>query len=379
MTDSLRKVCYISGTRADFGLMASTLIKIHTSPMLSLGIIVTGMHLSEKYGFTVQEIEENGLIVEGKVDLDLSVSSGDSTSRNIGKMVVEFTRLLASCRPEILLLLGDRGEMLAGAIAALHLNIPIAHIHGGERSGTLDEPIRHAISKLSHIHFVATEESAERLIRMGELDEHIWVTGAPGLDGIREEASISKKELSDRFGFCENDPIALLLFHPVPQNEKATLQEISIVTNTLQSMNFQVIALMPNSDSGADNIRAVLGRLDSSRFKVVTHLPRKVFLSLLAASDLLIGNSSSGIIEAASFGLPVINLGCRQNFRERNLNVMDVEIEREDIMAAVERVRRHGRYPLFNLFGDGNASERISSLLSEYDLDSSLLNKINAY
>jgi len=183
----MRHICYITGTRADFGLMTNCLKAIDAHADLSLSLMVTGMHLSHQHGFTMDEITNSGLAIRGQVPLSDQLGTGASMVIGIAQMIQGFTALLDHARPDALLLLGDRGEMLAGALVGLHLNIPIVHIHGGERSGTVDEPIRHAISKLSHFHFVATEESQERLVRMGEKPQTIHVIGAPGLDGLLDE------------------------------------------------------------------------------------------------------------------------------------------------------------------------------------------------
>jgi len=190
----MRKICYITGTRADFGLMQSTLELIDKAPGLELSLIVTGMHLLEEYGLTIQDIEAAGFKIAATVAVGAH-SSGAAMGRNIGIMISGFIDALESARPDVVMLLGDRGEMLAGAIAAIHLNIPIVHIHGGERSGTVDEPVRHAISKLSHLHFTATADARERLIRMGENPADVYVTGAPGLDGLTDMARATRTEL----------------------------------------------------------------------------------------------------------------------------------------------------------------------------------------
>ena len=209
-----RRICYVSGTRADFGLLQSSLQTVQSRPGLALDVLVTGMHLSLEHGYTVQEIRDSGLLIRAEVSVPLEPATGATMARNMGRMLMAFVDEWTTDRPDIVLLLGDRGEMLAGAIAAIHLNLPIVHIHGGERSGTVDEPVRHAISKLSHYHFVATVASRERLIRMGERPESAWFTGAPGLDGLAQLAKLSRATLCDEQGFDAKRPVALLVFHP---------------------------------------------------------------------------------------------------------------------------------------------------------------------
>lgn len=375
-----RKICYISGTRADFGLMRSTLQAIHRDADFALSIVATGMHLSEQYGNTVTEIEAAGLPVAARIAVDMQTPSGAGMARNIGHMLGGFVDALESIRPDLLLLLGDRGEMLAGALAAIHLNIPVAHIHGGERSGTVDEPVRHAISKLAHFHFTATEGARERLIRMGELPQHVWVTGAPGLDGIDMAAVTGRTELMRDIGFDEGKAVALMVYHPVLQEAASAGSQAAHILDALKRHGLQVVALKPNADAGSDGVRQVLDqRQTDPSVRVVTHFSRDRFISWMAAADLMIGNSSAGIIEAASFGTSVINVGSRQNLRERNANVTDVDFGAGAIDDAITQALKRGRLDRGNIYGDGRAGERILALLRQAPLDPSLLAKANAY
>lgn len=377
---SRRRICYISGTRADFGLMQATLRRIHEDPRLELGIVATGMHLSAAHGHTLRDIEASGLPLLATVPVDMEPATGATMARNIGAMLAAFVPLLQQHRPDIVLLLGDRGEMLAGALAAIHLNIPVAHIHGGERSGTVDEPVRHAISKLSHFHFAATAQARERLVRMGEAPEQVWVTGAPGLDGLRELASRSREELAREAGLDPARPVALLVFHPVLQEAASAGAQAGAVVDSLKRHGLQVLALLPNADAGSEAIRQLLARRrDAGDLHLVTHFPRPDFVSWMAAADLMVGNSSAGIIEAASFGTPVVNIGLRQNLRERNANVTDCAADAGEIEAAVARALRHGRYPRENVYGDGSAGPRVADLLATVPLDPRVLMKTNAY
>ncbi len=375
-----RKICYITGTRADFGLMQSTLQAIHRSDDLALSIIVTGTHLAEHYGSTLDDIVAAGLPVSAKVAFDHGLPTGASMARNIGKMLVGFVGALSDIKPDLVLLLGDRGEMLAGALAAIHMNIHVAHIHGGERSGTIDEPVRHAISKLSHFHFTATNNARDRLIRMGELADNVFVTGAPGLDGLETLACVARNTLLTDMGLDVQAPIALMVYHPVLQEAASAGDSIHQILDVLHAQRVQVVALKPNSDADSDQIRSVLeARAHDPGIRVVTHFPRKRFISWMAAADLMIGNSSAGIIEAASFGTPVVNIGPRQNMRERNANVSDTSMNMTAIESAITRALAHGPYARHNIYGDGHASRRIVELLKSVSLDSSVLAKANAY
>lgn len=375
-----RKVCYITGTRADFGLMQATLCAINSSEDFELSLIVTGMHLAQRYGYTVTEIESLGLQIASRIHVDVEPPTGATMARNIGTMLIGFTDALQRIKPDLVLVLGDRGEMLAGALAALHLNIPIAHIHGGERSGTVDEPIRHAISKLTHFHFVATHDAKNRLVQMGEREDRIWVTGAPGLDGLESLATLSRNDLMGELGLDLEKPVALMVYHPVLQEADTALAGTTNILDALRAQNVQVVALSPNSDAGSKYIREALeARSAEKGVRVITHFPRNRFVSWMAAVDLMIGNSSAGIIEAGTFGTPVINVGTRQFLRERNSNVVDVPIEKALLQEAILRTLKHGKYPAANVYGDGNTVARIVTLLRSLPLSGDVITKTNAY
>jgi GDP/UDP-N,N'-diacetylbacillosamine 2-epimerase (hydrolysing) len=375
-----RRICYVTGTRADFGLMHATLSKIQKHEALELSVVVTGMHLSPIHGNTVTEIAGAGLPVSAKVSIDLADSTGAAMARNIGTMIFGFVDAFVKLKPDVVLLLGDRGEMLAGALAAIHLNVPVAHIHGGERSGTVDEPVRHAISKLSHLHFAATEDARERLIRMGERPSNVFVTGAPGLDGLEQLAVTPKDALCTELRFNPAQRIGLLVFHPVLQEAEQAGRHTKSIIDAILTEGLQLVALMPNSDAGSEFVRSALEQFASHpKVRVVTHLPRPQFVSWMSACDVMVGNSSSGIIEAATFGTPVINIGIRQNLRQRNLNVTDTEPDAAAVQTAIKSALQKGRFARANCYGDGRAGERIAGYLAQLPLDAELLLKCNAY
>lgn len=378
---SVRRIAYITGTRADFGLMLSTLLSIAREPRLALDVIATGMHLFPEYGNTIAEVRASGLNIAGIVPIEAGPPSGGLMARNVGRMLTGITEQLEASRPDLVLVLGDRGEMLAAATAALHLNIPVAHVHGGELSGTIDEPIRHAISKLSHLHFAATAGSRERLVRMGENPDNIHVTGAPGVDGLVELASTDRSALFSAYGLDETRPTAVLLYHPVVQETAIGAETIGWMLDALKQSQLQVLALKPNSDAGGQEIGDVLDRRASYAGGpvVMKHVPRADFVSFVRHADVLIGNSSSGIIEAASFGTPVVNVGTRQNMRDRNDNVIDTPgASKTQIGEALKLALQQGRSPSLNIYGDGKAGQRIVGLLRDVALDT-LGAKVNAY
>ena len=375
-----RHVVYVTGTRADYGLMRRTLQAVAAHPGLSLSLVVTGMHLDDTFGNTVREIEADGFPIVSRVPIAPG-DGGGAMARGIATMIAGFTDAFERARPDVVLLLGDRGEMLAGAIAAAHLNIAVAHIHGGERSGTIDEPVRHAISKLSHIHLAATAESRDRLVRMGEDPGRVVTVGAPGLVGLTDEPDGDRTALATGVGFDATRPIALMLYHPVHSEAENAADGVALVLDQLAAAGLQVLALMPNSDSGGAAIRARLEQAaaGSNWLSLHTHLERPRFVAWMRAADVMVGNSSSGIIEAATFGTPVVNVGPRQQLRERNRNVVDVALDGPAVRGAIEEALAFGRRPPANVYGDGATDRRVAEVLADVPLDRALLAKCNAY
>jgi GDP/UDP-N,N'-diacetylbacillosamine 2-epimerase (hydrolysing) len=375
-----RRICYVTGSRADFGLMERTLRQIAAHPRLDLGLCVTGMHLSRKYGLTVRDVKRSGLPIWARIPVKLTGTTGAEMALGLAAMLRGCIAAFQRIRPDVVLLLGDRGEMLAGALAAVHLNIHVAHVHGGERSGTIDESIRHAVSKLAHFHLTATKQARSRLVRMGEDRVRVFCTGAPGLDGLAAPVRRDRVALCREYGFAPGQAIALVVYHPVVQDATREGKRMAAVLNGVHQTKAQILCLQPNSDAGGANIRATIARLKGKHgIRVVTHMDRPDFVSWLAAADVMVGNSSSGIIEAASLGLPVINIGDRQFGRERSANVTDVPAVAAPVSRAVAAALASGRGKWRNVYGDGRAGERITALLASLTLSQDVLKKINAY
>jgi GDP/UDP-N,N'-diacetylbacillosamine 2-epimerase (hydrolysing) len=371
-----RRICYVSGTRADFGLMRSTLQRIHDSDRLSLSVVAAGMHLDPRFGHTVDEIVAAGFPLAARIPVPSGPATGAAMARHIGIMTTAMVGAFLEARPDLVLLLGDRGEMLAGAIAALHLNIPIVHVGGGERTGTVDEPVRHAVSKLSHFHLTSTDRARERVIRMGEQPDRVVAVGAPGLDDIADMPIPTLEDVLRAFGLDPALPFALLLYHPVLQDAEEAGREVSDIMAALGRTDLQLVALMPNSDAGSDAIRAALeDNAERRAFALRTHLPRPEFLAAMAHADLMIGNSSAGIVEAAAYGTPVVNIGPRQTLRERNANVIDVPCDVEAILEGIHGGLSRGRVMDLNIYGDGRSGARIRDFLESVELGPEVLSK----
>lgn len=379
----LRRIVYVTGTRADYGLMRRTLQEIAAHTDLDLSLFVTGMHLLPQYGETVREIAADGFAIAARHPVQLSGDDGAEMALAVGETLAGFTHAFRDAPPDLVLLLGDRGEMLAGAVGALHLGAATVHVHGGERSGTVDEPVRHAISKLSHYHLTATEQAAERLVRMGEDHWRIHTVGAPGLDDLAARDAMDRTALAQDIGLDPARPVAIVVFHPVVQDGPDGGRQMKVLLDALLAADVQMIVLAPNADAGGSAIAAVaddMMRANPVTVRQVAHLPRSRYLAWLAAADMLIGNSSSGIIESASLGIPCINLGDRQQARERNANVADVAvIEPKAVAAAIAEALVQGRQDWSNIWGDGQTAPRIAQFIAEADLGPAIFRKLNSY
>jgi UDP-N-acetylglucosamine 2-epimerase (non-hydrolysing)/GDP/UDP-N,N'-diacetylbacillosamine 2-epimerase (hydrolysing) len=377
-----KRICVLTGTRSEYGLLKPVIEAIARREGLDFVILATGMHLSEKYGRTVDEIIEDGYGEQIETFHMLpSDNSSVEMARSIGDGVRNATESLSQIQPDILLVLGDRAEVLAGVIAAAYMNIPIAHIHGGDVSqGGLDESARHAITKFAHIHFAATPMSAKRIKLMGENPENVYTVGAPGLDSILKETLLSKEEVYKKFGLQENIKTVLLIQHPVTTQVDQTASQIEETLSALSGQDWQVIAIYPNNDAGSEVIINALDKFaENTEVKVFKNLKHLDYLSLLACVDVLIGNSSSGIIESSSFKLPVINIGIRQKNRERSTNVIDVEHDRSSIRDAIRLALSNNFIDTLdsciNPYGEGKAGELIASILADIEPDHKLLQK----
>jgi GDP/UDP-N,N'-diacetylbacillosamine 2-epimerase (hydrolysing) len=372
-----RRICFVTGTRAEFGLMERTLGAIQKHPKLELQLIATGMHLNLAYGRPLSLIQRAGFKVDARIPW--STTSGNSaaqTAQATGQAIALLASAFKRLKPHIILIVGDRVEAFAAASAAHISQLPIAHVHGGDRAlGEIDDSLRHAISKLAHIHFPATKQSANRLLKMGEDRFRIYPVGSPGIDGIHE-LSAAPAQFTGRF--------ALVVHHPVsPDILMERIHAYGIVCAMFKTNFDPIVFFQPNNDPGCEQIKQVWKRYrEHPRIRLQSGLPRSDFLSLLRRAAVLVGNSSSGIIEAASFGTPVINIGDRQLGRERNANVIDVPDRLAQIVQALEKVWNNGRpirFPKKNIYGSGRTSEKIAHILATIPLDARLRRKLIAY
>lgn len=379
-----RRVCFVTGSRAEFGLTASTLRALRDHPAIELQIIATGMHLHASRGSTLREIRRDGWMVNATVPWREDASPS-GTARAMGLATATLVGRLDQLEPDIVLVVGDRVEAFAAASAAHVSGRIVAHVHGGDRAmGLVDDSLRHAISKLAHIHFAATRQSGERLHAMGEDRWRIRVVGAPGVDDVRRQAASVRtiRAFAADLGIDRIDQSALLLLHPSEANDRLEAARTrQLISAAAANFGEPIIALLPNTDPGADGIAAALRQAaQRKQVRLVTHAERSVFLGLLRDCRALIGNSSAGIIEAGSFGTPVLDIGPRQRGRERGGNVLHSEWRVPNLTAAMARIARQRRRAVAdNPYDRGGAAKKIVRVLASLALDERLQRKVIRY
>jgi len=376
-----RTVGVVSVSRSDYGYLKPVLAEIAAAPDLGLCLFVAGAHLSRDFGLTVGEIEAAGWPIAERIETLEADDSPEGIGHSISRGVAGFAGAFARHRLDILVVLGDRFEMFAAAAAALSFTLPVAHIHGGEASeGVMDNQIRHAITKLAHLHFPSAEPHARRIAQMGEEPWRIHMVGSPGLDSIRTMDFLSREDLARELGLPDKGPWIVVTFHPVTLEYRETAAHVEELLAALDKADGTLIMTYPQADIAG---RTVIERLEEfaacPRARLVKSLGERRYLSLLRHADLMVGNSSSGIIEAPSFELPVVNVGTRQQGRLRAANVLDVGCRRDEILRGIEaalrpdfRKRLRG---ITNPYGDGHAAPRIVRVLREVSLDRRLIEK----
>ncbi len=385
----MRKIAVLTGTRAEYGILRPLLRAIENHPNLDLALIVTGMHLSEEFGYTIEEIKRDGFKIDAKIEMLHKEDTRSAMAKSIGECIKKITEVLDRIKPDFLVLLGDRAEMLAGAVAASYTGVPIAHLHGGEVSGSIDDSVRHAITKLAHLHFPATRKSAKRIIKMGEEPSRVFVVGALALDTILNEKLPSRVELSKKYDLDLSKPILLVVQHPVVTEADEAAYQIKETLDALVELNHQInhqtILIYPNADAGGRRMIKMIKKYRKYPFlKCFKSIPFNDYLGLMSIASVMVGNSSSGIIEAPSFHLPVVNIGTRQAGRERSVNVIDVGYNKEEILRAIKKALYDKKFLMKvrrckNPYGDGKAAQRIVKVLAKIKITPSLLQKRIVY
>jgi UDP-N-acetylglucosamine 2-epimerase (non-hydrolysing)/GDP/UDP-N,N'-diacetylbacillosamine 2-epimerase (hydrolysing) len=379
-----RKIAVVTTSRADYSHLYWPLRELSAHPDVDLKIIVMGAHLSPEFGSTIQEIEKDGFHIDARVECLLSSDSDVGMAKTIGVATLSLADIFGQMRPDLLLLIADRYEMLAPASVALALRIPIAHIEGGEISeGAIDDAVRNALTKMSHIHFTSTQAARDRVIAMGEEPWRVHRAGAPSLDHLRRQTLFTREQVESRLRVELKHPAILVAYHPVTL-ARDTVREADALFEALEDLPDQILFCYPNADAGSRNLieRARTFAASRDAAHVFVNLDALTYWSLLKQVDVLVGNSSSGIMESASFALPTVDVGLRQQGRERARNVIDAAPEVRAILKAIATAKgtdfRRSLQGMTNPYGEGVASEKIVEVLTTVPLGEESLLKRHA-
>ena len=377
------RVAALTGSRGEWGYIRPVLRLIEKDPEMDYVLVATNMHLLPEFGMSVREIEREGFHVDERIYMTFDGYTAATMTKSLACFLLELPTVLQRLRPDVILLAGDRGEQLMGAIAGIHMNIPVAHIQAGELSGNVDGIVRHSITKLAHIHFAANEEFGQRVRRMGEQDFRIHITGAPLVDELVQGPHTPPDELCRRYRLQPQDPLILAVQHPVTEEEDDSGEQVRETIKALFEIGWPTLFIYPNADAGSEAIREQLRRLKRPQVRLLRNLPRQDYLGLMKMASVIVGNSSSGIMEAPSFGTPCVNIGRRQNGRPQASNVLNTGHTREDIVRAIKQATSQeflsASKKARNPYGDGHASEHIVEVLKKLDVNETLLNKELTY
>lgn len=373
----MRKLCVVTGTRAEYGLLKHLIKAISASKNFKLQLIVTGSHLSKHFGYTYREIEGDGFHIDKKIDIDVRGDKCNDTARSTALSIEGFSKSYADLKPDLLLLLGDRYELLGAAISAMIHRVPIAHLHGGEVTvGAMDEGIRHAITKFSHIHFVAAEEYKSRVIQLGENPKLVFNVGGFGVDAIRRIKLLSKKELEDSLGFRFKRKNLLITFHPVTLDHSTSVEQMSqLLSALLNRKDTQLIFTMPNADTGSKALFTMIENFvkENENSCLFVSLGQLRYFSCLAQLDAVIGNSSSGLLEVPSFKKVTINIGDRQKGRLMASSVINCKPIVDDISNAITQIYnpdfQETVRSTVNPYGEGGAVEKTIDVLERLSFE----------
>lgn len=369
----MKKICFFTGTRAEYGLLYPLMKLIKEKNEYELQIIASGMHLSPEFGLTYKEIEKDGFKINEKIEILMSSDSDIGINKAIGLGLISFSETLKRLDPDILIILGDRFEALSMAISSYIMKIPIAHIHGGERTeGAIDEGIRHSITKMSYLHFTSTAEYRKRVVQLGENPERVFNVGAIGLDNIKNLKLLTKEQIEKSLNFKFGDKNILFTYHPTTLNNGHLEQEIDEVFKALEKLikiGYKIIITKGNSDEGGRFINQSIDEFSvkqKDKVFVSTNFGTLKYLSIMRYVDFILGNSSSGIVEAPSLNVPTINIGERQKGRVRGNSIIDVKPLEEEIFKAVRIAQNMDRKKINNPYDQGGAAQKIYDVLKDY-------------
>ena len=369
----MKKICFFTGTRADYGLLYPLMKLIKEKNEYELQIIASGMHLSPEFGLTYKEIEKDGFKINEKIEILMSSDSDIGINKAIGLGLISFSEALKRLEPDILIILGDRFEALSIVISSYIMKIPIAHIHGGERTeGAIDEGIRHSITKMSYLHFTSTAEYRKRVVQLGENPEKVFNVGAIGLDNIKNLKLLSKEQIEGTLSFKFGNKNILFTYHPTTLNTDQLKQEVDEIFKALEKLikiGYKIIITKSNADEGGRFINQFIDKFSvkqKDKVFVSTNFGTLKYLSIMRYVDFVLGNSSSGIVEAPSLNVPTINIGERQRGRVRGNSIIDVKPLKEEILRAVSIAQNMDRNKISNPYDQGGASQKIYDVLKDY-------------
>ena len=373
----MRKICVVTGTRAEYGLLRWVMEGIRNSTKLDLQVIATGMHLSPEFGLTYREIEKDGFRIDRKVEMLLSSDTPVGIAKSMGLCSVGFADAFQELNPDLIVILGDRFELFSAVSVAMVSRIPVAHLHGGEATeGLIDESIRHSITKMSHLHFVAAEEYKKRVIQLGEQPDRVFNVGGLGIDNILKLRLLDRTELENSIKFKLGSKNLLITFHPVTLENSTSAQQMGELLSALNKLdNTNLIFTMPNSDTDGRVLFKIIEEYVSSNIKsvVFTSMGQLRYLSCLKHVDGVIGNSSSGLLEVPTFKIGTINIGDRQRGRLKAISVIDCEPNEPSISSAIKKLYsadyQNRLTTVKNPYGCGGASESIVNILNDVSLD----------
>lgn len=370
-----KKICVVIGSRANYSSIKSAMLAIRAHPALQLQLVVGASALLDRYGAVVKLIERDGFRPDARVHMLIEGETPTTMAKSTGLGLLELPTIFEQLQPDVVLTVGDRFETMATTLAAAYMNLPIAHTMGGEVSGTIDESIRHAVTKFAHLHFPASREARERIIRLGERPEDVHLVGCPRIDLVAEILRASERlndsifELGVGDKIDLNQPFLLVSQHPVTTEYGAGERQITATLEAIRDLgDLPALILWPNADAGSDDIARGIRKWRERKLDAHMHffknLPVETYVRLMKRTACLIGNSSSGIREGAFIGTPVVNIGSRQDMRERGDNVLDAPHDRAAIAAAIRRQVAHGPYSMQPIYGEGNAGQRIADTLA---------------
>ncbi|GAA0082223.1 MULTISPECIES: UDP-N-acetylglucosamine 2-epimerase [Clostridium] len=383
----MRKILVVTGTRAEYGLLYWTMKEIKKDKDLQLQLIVTGNHLIREYGYTVGQIKKDGFKIDEEIDMIIDSEKKSSVLKSMGIEMIQMAQAFDRLKPDILLILGDRYETFIAATCAMMMNIPIAHMNGGESTeGAVDEQIRHAITKMAHIHFPGAAYYKERIIKMGEEPWRVFNVGQAGIENIKKLKLLGKEQLEKELNINFTKKVFLITYHPVTLQLKNTKGQIDNLLKAISNFDAQYIFTYPNADFGSKIIIDKINDFvkDHKEAKIYYSLGQKRYLNLLKYADIMIGNSSSGIIESPIFKIPVVNIGDRQKGRVRNKNIIDTDYSENEITNAISKVLKDEKFKenlnsIDNIYGNGNTSKQIVEILKSIAINKKLLSKRLSY